>query len=279
MWNPIVLTQEGELSVTESDPDAVVVEVNRQLVTDNPNTPVIVARTSDGRGYGLFAIRDIRKGERVATYGGRQYSGPDAWDQVNAAHAHLPADSPMRDYVVKVTDTLVLDTGLFFRPGDAGRYVNESFLGQNWMANVEGKYHKASGQYWFQAKKDIDNGDEIIAYYGPDYGVSKYGPKGPPWRWYNREPTKQLVNAMTVAVIDAKGRLAKRKQGGVSTMDAEADVRAAIAQRDTVEKKVAGGVGIQCQLCGRLAQHRERGGGGFSFCNEECQLEFYHKNE
>lgn len=266
----IVYTPWNEVHTINSDPDAVVELVNsKQLGTR-------VAKTTDGRGYGLFATRAFRPGDRVATYGGRVYK---SIDEVNAAHADLPWDSPYRDYVVQVTGSLFLDTGLFFRPQDAGRYVNESALGQNWAANVEGKYKKRGDRivdYWFQAKRPIDAGEEIIAYYGPQYGISKYGVRGPPWRWYNREATPELVAQMTAAANQLQSRLAKRTF--ISAME-QADLRAAYNQRDTKERELLEKKRVECQLCGKLAQHEEAYGMRRMFCNPDCQVEFYQRRK
>jgi len=265
----------NEVYTIDSDPDAVAELVN--VKTKHLGTRV--AKTTDGRGYGLFATRAFRPGDRVATYGGgRVYKSTD---EVNAAHAGLPWDSPYRDYVVQVTGSLFMDTGLFFRPQDAGRYVNESALGQNWAANVEGKYKKSTVDertidYWFQAKRPIEAGEEIIAYYGPQYGISKYGTRGPPWRWYNREATPELVAQMTAAANQLQSRLAKR--GVVSAMESS-DLRAARSQRDTKERELLEKRSVECQLCGKLAQHEEAYGMHRMFCNLDCQMEFYQRRK
>lgn len=282
MQGAVVYSPAGEVNVARSDPHEVVKLVNQYLA----GTGTEVKMTADGRGYGLFATRPFQVRERVATYGGRVYSGDDVWDQVNRVHSGYPLDSPYRDYVVEVTGRLVLDTGLFFDPQDAGRYVNESALGQNWMANVRGNFKKknAKGElpnvdYFWEAKKPIEAGEEIIGYYGEEYGRSKYGPQGPPWRWYNRVPTIELLEEMEEAV-----RVAERR----GNLD---DIRAARAQRDNKERqwmkmeeeqqrrerkkpRV-----LECQLCGNLAQHREAWGRKLTFCNEKCQMDFYQRRE
>lgn len=282
MQGAVIFTLAGEVDVARSDPHKVVKLVNENLV----GTGTEVKMTSDGRGYGLFATRPFRVGQRVATYGGRIFSGKDAWDQVDQAHSRYPLDSSYRDYVVGVTEELALDTGLFFDPQDAGRYVNESALGQNWMANVRGKFKKTSAKgelpnvdYFWEAKKTIASGEEIIGYYGEEYGRSKYGPQGPPWRWYNRAATPELLQEMEEAV-----RVAERRGN-------RDDIRAARDQRDNKERqwmkleeerqrrerkkpRV-----LECQLCGNLAQHQEAWGRKLTFCNEKCQMDFYQREK
>lgn len=283
MQGAVVYSPAGEVNVARSDPHKVVKLVNENLAGTE------VKMTPDGRGYGLFATRPFRVGERVATYGGRVYSGDDVWDQVNRAHSGYPLDSPYRDYVVEVTGRLALDTGLFFDPRDAGRYVNESALGQNWMANVRGNFKKKSAKgelpnvdFFWEAKKPIASGEEIIGYYGKEYGLSKYGPRGPPWRWYNREVTPELLQEMEEAV-----RVAERR----GNLD---DIRAARDQLDNIQrkwmemeeerqrmekrKKPKTSI-VECQLCGNLAQHQEAWGRQLLFCNKKCQMDFYQREK
>lgn len=284
MQGAVVFTLAEEVDVARSDPHEVVKLVNENLIANNTGTEVKM--TADGRGYGLFATRPFRVGQRVATYGGRIYMGKDVWDQVDRAHSGYSLDSPYRDYVVGVTEELALDTGLFFDPRDAGRYVNESALGQNWMANVRGNFKKRSAKgelpnvdYFWEAKKPIASGEEIIGYYGEEYGRSKYGPQGPPWRWYNRVATPELLREMEEAV-----RVAERRGN-------PDDIRAARAQWDNKERQCMEAEEerkkrekkkprvLECQLCGNLAQHQEAWGRQLTFCNEKCQLDFYQREK
>lgn len=225
MRGAVTLTAQGEIVVAESDPDAVADAVN-QAVAD-----VTVAKTSDGRGYGLFAARDFRRGERVATYGGRQFDGPDAWAQIDTIHRQ----GGSKDYVVRVTRNTALDTGLFFRPEHAGRFVNESALGQNWMANVEGRFRRSKEgvvDYWFEAKKPIFAGDEILAYYGPEYG-------NPFWRWDKQEPSTELLQKMEAVVEEMKRRLKKRIAEGRFIDEAKADLKSADTQLQNKQREAA----------------------------------------
>lgn len=265
----VVLTEEGEISVVESDAEAIVQRVNTTL--EERGAGVRVALTDDNRGYGLFATRYFRPGETVAIYGSIAKS--KRWDDLDKYLEHLAPDSPLRGYVVTVNERKGLDAGLFFLPHHAGRYVNESALGQNWMANVSGKVKGA--EYVFVAKKHIFPGDEIITYYGDHYVA--------PWRWNKREEaTPELVEEMEMVVARMEQRLAcfkEAKESSVVIEEIRQDLQAARNQRDTISRTVTNkrSKNVECQLCGLLAQHREAYGNGWLFCNQQCQKEYHRR--
>jgi hypothetical protein len=265
MQGAVVLTAKGEISVAESDPDAVVQLVNTTL--EKREAGVRVALTDDNRGYGLFATRSFKPGETVAVYG--LIANSKRWDELDASFEHLATDSPLRGYVVTVNKDKGLDAGLFFLPQHAGRYVNESALGQNWMANVSGKTE-------FKAKKHIFPGDEIITHYGEQYIA--------PWRWNRREATPELVEEMEKVVAKMEQRLARFKEAPqVVIEEIRRDLEAARNQRDTVSRMVVMAApkkrskNVECRLCGNLAQHREAYGNKWLFCNQECQKDYYQR--
>jgi hypothetical protein len=113
----LFLTEVGEIIVPQSNADAIVEMVNDAV----KDAGIQVKKTTDGRGYGLFATRGFKKGKRVATYGGRQYTGPDAYEQIDAEHAKFPKGGDHEDYVVDVTNNVALDAGIYFAPKYAGR--------------------------------------------------------------------------------------------------------------------------------------------------------------
>lgn len=291
MDRTVFRNEQGEIVVLYSDPDAVVRVVNSKIGPD-----LEVRQTGDGRGYGLFAMRDfLLPEERVVTYGGRQYSGPSKWDDINEEHrknlaTEAEKESAAVDYVVTVGENYALDTGLFFRPEHAGRYVNESALGQNWMANVVGTHqiNNAVVDFWFKTKKPIFKGDEIIAYYGDQYGLSKYGNRGPPWRWNKREPTSDLLDKMRAVVQTMEQRLEQRKKEKRYIEEAKYDLKQARTQLATKERAAQEEAEkeakqqkkarlLKCELCGNLAQHQEEYGKERLFCDKECQKEFYQR--
>ena len=96
--------------------------------------PVRVRLTENGRGYGLFAERDIQPGEVITTYGGLIY--PEA-DRVG-------------DYVIEGIGES-FDAERFFFPQEAGRFINEPPYYEEWLVNVEGRKPKGSGPYTFVA--------------------------------------------------------------------------------------------------------------------------------
>jgi hypothetical protein len=274
MQGAVVLTAKGEISVAESDPDAVVQLVNSTL--GKRGAGVRVALTDDNRGYGLFSTRSFNPGETVAVYG--SIANSKRWDELDASFEHVAPNSPLRGYVVTVNKDKGLDAGLFFSPQHAGRYVNESALGQNWMANVSEKNEGA--EFVFKAKKHIFPGDEIITHYGEQYIA--------PWRWNRREATPELVEEMEKVVAKMEQRLARFKGARAPQVvieEVRRDLEAARNQRDTVSRMVVMAApkkrakNVECRLCGSLAQHQEAYGNKWFFCNQECQKEYYQRGK
>lgn len=273
MQGAVITNGRGEISVVESDSDAVVQLVNTTL--EKRGAGVRVTLTDDNRGYGLFAMRYFALGETVSAYG--LISNSKRWDELDASFEHLATNSPLRGYVVTVNKNKGLDAGLFFLPQHAGRYVNESALGQNWMANVSGKVEGA--EFVFKAKKHIFPGDEIITHYGEQYVA--------PWRWNSREATPELVEEMETVVMKMEQRLARFKEARalqVVIEEVRQDLQAARNQRDTVSRMVAAAPkkrakNVECRLCGSLAQHQEAYGNRWLFCNQECQKEYYQRGK
>jgi len=118
-----------------------------------------------GAGTGLFATQDIAKGAPVASYYG---------DLLHMTEWKLQ-DGSNKDYGLSVPHDLagrsdyVVDSYINFGQS-MGRFVNEgSIISEN---NVHAKWHSTSstsGFIYFQAKKEISMGDEILCDYGAGY--------------------------------------------------------------------------------------------------------------
>jgi hypothetical protein len=137
---------------------AVVDRVNR---TKGPKLRFI-----PGKGYGLFADRDYKRGEEVTTYGGEQVDSE--------------TDGP---YVIYLNEETSIDGAYGFHPKAKGRWINDpqTSLAQTEdelkaLENVNLEYDDRREVLAFRATRDIrgpgpgeDVGEELLWYYGHEY--------------------------------------------------------------------------------------------------------------
>ncbi|WP_085317946.1 SET domain-containing protein [Derxia lacustris] len=115
----------------------------------------IVVRQSKIHGRGVFAGRDLDKGERLIEYKGERIS----WDEAIARHPHDPAN-PFHTFYFDVDDG-VIDGGV---GGNSSRYINHS-CNPNCTAVTEpgpdGLQH-----VFIEARRAIPAGSELFFDYG-----------------------------------------------------------------------------------------------------------------
>ena len=103
----------------------------------------IVQMTTDGRGYGLFADKQYKKGEKITVYGGEE----------------VPEDQE-GDYVLfNNRRDVTIDAKFRFFGKEKGRWINDAK-----KSNVE-----INASLDVFATKKIQEGQEILWWYGPDY--------------------------------------------------------------------------------------------------------------
>ena len=121
----------------------------------------------EGKGLGLVATRFIPSDTPVVQYGGRVVADADA----------------QGSYVVAPPGGggFPIDAAWGFAPGEKARWVNDPadviYQGETpkharmrWRkkANLDEEVH-ADGSIWFHSRHDIQPGEELLWYYGPDY--------------------------------------------------------------------------------------------------------------
>ena len=111
----------------------------------------IQVKKSGVHGKGVFAARDIVKGETLIEYVGEIISAQEAEDR----HPHDPND-PNHTFYFQVDDDKVIDA---LHGGNSARWINHS-CSPNCKPVVE------DGRVFIKAKKDIKQGDELNYDYG-----------------------------------------------------------------------------------------------------------------
>jgi len=111
----------------------------------------IQVKKSGVHGKGVFAARDIVKGETLIEYVGEIISAQEAEDR----HPHDPND-PNHTFYFQVDDDKVIDA---LHGGNSARWINHS-CSPNCKPVVE------EGRVFIKAKKDIKQGDELNYDYG-----------------------------------------------------------------------------------------------------------------
>lgn len=109
--------------------------------------PHLEVRGSDIHHRGVFAARDIKKGERIIEYTGRK---------LTAAQAERSSS----DYLFQ------LNSKTFIDGKNTARYINHS-CDENAVVNIE------RGHIWIDAMRDIKKGEEIAYSYSYDLEESK----------------------------------------------------------------------------------------------------------
>jgi SET domain-containing protein len=116
-----------------------------------PQKPYVV-RNSPVHGRGVFAARDITKGERILEYRGTRTSFSEARE-----HDLSDPTDPFHTFIMETSDGSVIDAG---RKGNAARYINHSCDG-NCKA-----YEEENGEVWIYARKNVKAGAELAYDYG-----------------------------------------------------------------------------------------------------------------
>jgi SET domain-containing protein len=104
-------------------------------------------RGSDIHGRGVFALRKIRKGERLVEYTGERLSHAEADRRYEAEHE---ADDP-HTFLFTVDHKTVIDAT---RGGNSSRWINHS-CAPNCESEVE------EGRVYIDALRDISPGEEL----------------------------------------------------------------------------------------------------------------------
>jgi len=111
----------------------------------------IQVRKSGVHGKGVFAARDIAKGEVLIEYLGERIT----WEQALDRHPHDPSQ-PDHTFYFHVDDGWVLDANV---GGNAARWINHACT-PNCFADEQ------DGRIFITAKKNIKAGDELFYDYG-----------------------------------------------------------------------------------------------------------------
>ena len=125
-----------------------------KLQAQNHTVPAgrrIQVRKSGVHGKGVFAARDIAKGEVLIEYLGERIT----WEQALDRHPHDPAQ-PDHTFYFHVDDGFVLDANV---DGNAARWINHACT-PNCFADEQ------DGRIFITAKKAIKTGDELFYDYG-----------------------------------------------------------------------------------------------------------------
>jgi len=116
---------------------------------------IIEVRRSGIHGRGVYALRAIRKGERIIEYKGEQIS----WKEALRRHPHDPKD-PNHTFYFTIDDDHVIDAAV---RGNAARWINHSC-----DPNCEAELAQTDGtlRVHIDALRDIERGEELCYDYG-----------------------------------------------------------------------------------------------------------------
>lgn len=117
--------------------------------------PAIIVRRSGIHGRGVYAARDIKRGERVVEYKGERIS----WKEALRRHPHDP-EQPNHTFYFTIDEKRVIDGG---SKGNAARWINHSC-----EPNCESEMVEKKGEtrVYIQAVRDIKAGEELSYDYG-----------------------------------------------------------------------------------------------------------------
>ena len=110
-----------------------------------------VVRASGVHGKGVFAARDLEKGERIIEYKGERIT----WEQALKRHPHNPLE-PNHTFFFDIDEGMVIDGGA---QGNSARWINHSC-----EPNCEAREDK--GHVFIHALRDIARGEELSYDYG-----------------------------------------------------------------------------------------------------------------
>lgn len=110
--------------------------------------PRIAVRTSPIHGKGVFALRNIGKGERIIEYKGKVISEKEADDR----YPDLDETKPYHTFLFLVDGAKVIDAN---RQGNSARWINHSC-----SPNCESS-EEEDGRVFIEARRDIAPGEEL----------------------------------------------------------------------------------------------------------------------
>ena len=111
----------------------------------------IQTRRSGVHGKGVFAVRDIARGETIIEYIGEVIS----WDEAQDRHPHNPED-PNHTFYFSLEDGRVIDA---LHGGNSSRWINHS-CAPNCASEVD------AGRVFIRALRNIAAGEELFYDYG-----------------------------------------------------------------------------------------------------------------
>jgi len=114
-----------------------------------------VVRASGVHGKGVFAARDLEKGERIIEYKGERIT----WEQALKRHPHNPLE-PNHTFFFDIDEGMVIDGGA---QGNSARWINHSC-----SPNCKAEQIEIDGEQrvFIKARKNISAGDELFYDYG-----------------------------------------------------------------------------------------------------------------
>jgi len=111
----------------------------------------IQVRRSGVHGKGVFALRPIRRGERIIEYTGEIIT----WKQALRRHPHDP-DDPNHTFYFHIDEGRVIDAA---HGGNAARWINHAC-----QPNCEAD--EVEGRVFIKALRDLEPGEELFYDYG-----------------------------------------------------------------------------------------------------------------
>jgi len=111
----------------------------------------IQVRRSGVHGKGVFAVRDLRRGETLIEYTGQRIS----WDEAMDRHPHDPLQ-PDHTFYFHVNDDLVIDANV---GGNSARWINHA-------CTPNCKAEEIDGRIFIKALRAIPAGTELFYDYG-----------------------------------------------------------------------------------------------------------------
>lgn len=120
-----------------------------------PRDKKFVVRASGVHGKGVFAARDLEKGERIIEYKGERIT----WEQALKRHPHNPLE-PNHTFFFDIDEGMVIDGGA---QGNSARWINHSC-----SPNCKAEQIEIDGEQrvFIKARKNISAGDELFYDYG-----------------------------------------------------------------------------------------------------------------
>lgn len=125
---------------------------SKTATTKTTRKPKIIVRTSGVHGRGVYAGRDIKKGERIIEYKGEVIT----WREADRRPPSDPNDPTHTFYFSLDDGKHVIDANV---NGNAARWINHSCA-----PNCETE--EDNGRVWIEALRDIKAGEELFYDYG-----------------------------------------------------------------------------------------------------------------